>query len=72
MFENVPMAFLIGGLICVIGQLIIDLTPFVVTPAHILVGYVTTGVIISAIGLYEPLVNLAGAGVCTIIVLVTL
>ncbi len=62
MFENVPMAFLVGGLICVIGQLIMDLTPFVVTPAHILVGYVTTGVVMSAIGLYEPLVNFAGAG----------
>lgn len=62
MFDNLPMAFLIGGLICVIGQLIMDLTPFVITPAHVLVGYVTTGAVISALGLYEPLVKLAGAG----------
>jgi len=62
MFENLPMAFLIGGIICVIGQLIMDLTPFVITPAHILVGYVTTGAVISALGFYEPLVNLGGAG----------
>ncbi|MGI6225247.1 MAG: stage V sporulation protein AE [Peptococcales bacterium] len=62
MFENIINAFIIGGLICIIGQLILDLTPFMVTPAHILVGYVTTGAVISAIGLYEPLVNFGGAG----------
>ena len=62
MFENLPMAFLMGGIICVIGQLLMDLTPFVVTPAHILVGYVTTGAVISAVGLYDPLITLGGAG----------
>lgn len=62
MFDNILIAFVIGGLICVLGQLFMDLTPFVVTPGHILVGYVTLGVIISALGYYEPLVNLAGAG----------
>lgn len=56
------MAFLIGGIICLIGQLIIDLTPFNVTPGHVLVGYVSAGAIISALGLYQPLVELAGAG----------
>jgi len=62
MFENIFNAFLIGGIICVIGQLIMDLTPFVITPAHVLVGYVTGGAIISAVGLYEPLIKLGGAG----------
>lgn len=56
------MAFVIGGVICVIGQLWMDLTRPSVTPAHILVGYVTGGAILSALGLYQPLVNLAGAG----------
>ncbi|KJS82723.1 MAG: stage V sporulation protein AEB [Peptococcaceae bacterium BICA1-8] len=62
MFENIFNAFLIGGIICVIGQLIMDLTPFVITPAHVLVGYVTSGGIISAVGLYEPLIKFGGAG----------
>lgn len=62
MFENILNAFLIGGIICVIGQLIMDATPFVITPAHVLVGYVTTGAIISAVGLYEPLIKMGGAG----------
>ncbi len=56
------MAFLVGGLICVVGQLLMDLTSYKVTPAHILVGFVTTGAILSAFGLYQPLVELAGAG----------
>lgn len=55
-------AFLIGGLICLIGQLIMDLTPFTVTPAHILVGFVAAGAILSALGLYQPLVDFGGAG----------
>lgn len=56
------MAFIIGGLICVVGQLIMDLTPYKVTPAHILVGFVTGGAILSALGLYGPLVQIGGAG----------
>lgn len=56
------MAFLVGGGICAIGQLVMDLTRASITPAHVLVGYVTAGAIISAMGLYQPLVNLAGAG----------
>lgn len=56
------MAFLIGGIVCVIGQLIIDLTPFNVTPGHVLIGYVSAGALISALGLYQPLIELAGAG----------
>lgn len=53
-------AFLIGGLICVVGQLLIDFTKL--TPARILVLFVTLGVFLTAVGLYEPLVNFAGAG----------
>lgn len=53
-------AFLIGGLICVIGQVLIDKTKL--TPARILTGYVVCGAVLSAIGLYEPLANFAGAG----------
>ncbi|MGI6144151.1 MAG: stage V sporulation protein AE [Clostridia bacterium] len=55
-------AFILGGLICVIGQLLMDLTPFNITPAHILVGYVTTGAVLSGLGLYQPLVDWGGAG----------
>ncbi len=53
-------AFLIGGIICVIGQLLIDLTTL--TPARILVTFVVAGVILGGLGLYEPLVEWAGAG----------
>lgn len=53
-------AFVVGGAICVIGQLLIDLT--MMTPARILVLFVTAGVALTAVGLYEPLVEFAGAG----------
>lgn len=53
-------SFLIGGAICVIGQLLISLTRL--TPARILVIFVTAGVILGAVGLYQPLVDFAGAG----------
>ena len=53
-------AFLIGGAFCLIGQVLIDYTKL--TPARILVGYVTAGVLLTAIGLYQPLVDFAGAG----------
>ena len=53
-------AFLIGGIICVIGQLLIDLTSL--NPARILVSYVVSGVILTALGCYKPIVELAGAG----------
>lgn len=53
-------AFWVGGLICVIGQLLIDLTKL--TPARIMVLYVTTGVVLGALGLYKPLVDFAGCG----------
>lgn len=53
-------AFVIGGALCVIAQILIDKTKL--TPARILVTYVVAGVILTALGLYEPLVKLAGAG----------
>ncbi|MGI5962515.1 MAG: stage V sporulation protein AE [Lawsonibacter sp.] len=53
-------AFLCGGLLCAIGQIFIDKTAL--TPAKILVGYVTSGVILSALGLYQPLVDWGGSG----------
>lgn len=55
-------AFVIGGLICVIGQILMDLTSYRITPAHILVTFVTGGAILSVLGLYQPLVDFAGAG----------
>ena len=57
---NYVWAFVIGGAICVIGQLLIDFTKL--TPARILVSFVTAGVILTALGLYGPLVDFAGAG----------
>lgn len=55
-------AFVVGGAICVIGQLLMDLTSYKFTPAHVLVTFVSAGAVISALGLYQPLVDLAGAG----------
>ena len=54
------LAFVIGGLICVVAQILIDKTKL--TPARILVTYVVAGVVLGGIGLYAPLVELAGAG----------
>lgn len=53
-------AFVIGGAICVVGQLLMNYTRL--TPARILVVFVTAGVVLTALGWYEPLVELAGAG----------
>ena len=53
-------AFVVGGLICVVGQLLIDLTAL--TPARVLTGYVVAGVVLSAIGWYAPLAEFAGCG----------
>ena len=53
-------AFAIGGLLCFIGQIFIDKTKL--SPARILVGYVVLGVLLGAIGIYEPIVEFAGAG----------
>ena len=53
-------AFLIGGMFCVIGQILIDKTKL--TPARILVGYVVAGVILGALGIYTTITEFAGAG----------
>ena len=57
---NYLWAFVVGGAICVVGQLLIDYTKL--SPARILTGYVVAGVILSAVSLYDPLTKLAGAG----------
>ncbi len=56
------LAFLGGGVLCLIGQLIMDLTKANITPGHILVGYISVGAILSGLGLYQPLVDTVGAG----------
>ena len=53
-------SFLVGGLLCVFAQILIDKTK--ITPAYILVGYVCAGVVLSAVGLYEPFKEFAAAG----------
>lgn len=53
-------AFVTGGILCIIGQLLIDKTKL--TPARILVAYVTAGVILSGFGIYQPFADWAGAG----------
>ena len=53
-------AFLCGGILCAIGQILIDKTKL--TPARILTGYVVAGVFLSAVGLYQPLADWGGAG----------
>ena len=53
-------AFIVGGTFCLLGQILIDKTKL--TPARILVGYVVIGVLLGAIGIYQPLVEFSGAG----------
>ena len=60
LFMKCVWAFLVGGFICFIGQILIDYTKL--TPARILTGYVVAGVALTAIGAYEPIVKLGGAG----------
>ncbi len=59
-FSQFIWAFVIGGLFCTVAQILIDKTKL--TPARILVTFVVAGVILGALGLYKPLVDLAGAG----------
>jgi stage V sporulation protein AE len=58
--EDYIKSFLVGGALCVIGQILIDKTKL--TPARILATYVTAGVLLGAVGVYEPLAKWAGAG----------
>jgi stage V sporulation protein AE len=62
-FIDYLKAFVIGGGLCVIAQILLDKTKL--TPARILVSYVVAGVILGAVGLYEPLAEFAGAGATT-------
>lgn len=59
-FINCLTAFFVGGFLCFIGQILIDYTKL--TPARILVSYVVAGVFLTAIGIYQPIVDFAGAG----------
>lgn len=58
--SSLVWAFIIGGIFCVIAQILIDKTKL--TPARILVSYVVAGVVLTAVGLYEPLLEFAGSG----------
>lgn len=60
MIGDIIKAFVTGGILCVIGQLLIDYTRL--TPARILTMYVVAGVLLGAVGLYQPLADFAGAG----------
>ena len=60
LFLSCVKAFVIGGLLCAIGQILIDYTKL--TPARILVSYVVAGVILGAVGLYAPIAEWGGAG----------
>lgn len=60
MLKEILLAFLTGGCLCAVGQLLIDYTKL--TPARILVAYVVAGVILGGIGVYQPLIELAGEG----------
>lgn len=62
MWMNFLWAFLIGGAICAIAQIAIDLTPFFISNAHVLVAVVTAGEIAGFFGIYRPLVDFAGMG----------
>ncbi len=57
---NCIKAFFVGGAICLVGQVLIDYTKL--TPARILVSFVVAGVVLTAIGIYDPIVEFAGAG----------
>ena len=57
---NYLLAFLVGGVICAVGQILIDCTRL--SPAGILTGYVVSGVILGAFGIYKPIIEFAGAG----------
>ena len=60
MWAELLKAFVVGGLLCAVGQVFIDKTKL--TPARILTAYVVAGVILGALGLYQPLADWAGAG----------
>ena len=61
MILKLILSFLVGGFLCAVAQILIDKTAL--TPAKILVVYVVFGVFLGAVGLYEPILNIAGAGI---------
>ena len=63
LIADIGKAFLVGGLFCVVAQILLDKTAL--SPARILVGYVVAGVILGAVGIYAPLLEFAGAGAAT-------
>lgn len=60
LFYSLLRAFVCGGILCLIGQILIDKTNL--TPARVLTGYVVTGVLLGALGIYQPLIEWGGAG----------
>lgn len=66
MLSDIVWAFIVGGLICVIGQILMNV--FHLTPAHTMCTFVVIGVILGVLGLYQPLVDFAGAGATTPII----
>lgn len=60
LFYSLLRAFVCGGFLCLIGQILIDKTNL--TPARVLTGYVVTGVLLGALGIYQPLIEWGGAG----------
>ena len=62
---DIIIAFAVGGAFCVVAQILLDKTSL--SPARILVGYVVAGVLLGAIGVYEPLVKFAGSGASTVL-----
>lgn len=63
---NYLTAFLVGGLICGLGQLFLDYTNY--TPAHLLVSMVILGAILTGLGLFQPLIDFAGAGMTALVI----
>lgn len=60
------MAFLVGGLVCGLGQLFLDFTNY--TPAHLLVVLVVIGAILTGLGLFQPIIDFAGAGITVLVI----
>lgn len=62
MVTNILIAFLVGGLICLVAQIIMDITPFTISTAHVLVSLVLIGEVLSFLGLYQPLAEFGKMG----------
>ncbi len=62
MLDGLLITFMVGGAICLLGQLAMDLTPFFVSSAHVLVSVILLGELLSFFGLYQPLIDFASMG----------